>query len=334
MRPTRFVAGVLLAGLFAAQAAGVEPPAGKPKPPPPRINPIDRFVLQKLRKQGLAPATPEFKLEFKLVEVQEQTGADQLAITVHPFVKWRKQGDPHGFTSLHCVKCHTAAGTGNSSEFFWKTFLARPHDLRTWVGNSKGVKVLAMPTISVIKGQTASLEAKSPRKLQFFRQLKPGVFSLEQEEVTTGLSIKAVVQTADDGSVRLKPLTVSVTAVKGREPIKGVTLPVGKPILTTTSISTSVLSKLGTASVISIDSPRGGRVLISVKVTQPNQSAADFLRRAYLDLMGTPPTAVEIRKFTTDTSKDKRRKLIEKLKREAYLKRLLNKPVRKPPKAN
>ena len=42
-------------------------------------------------------------------------------------------------------------------------------------------------------------------------------------------------------------------------------------------------------------------------------SDADFLRRVYLDLAGTLPSADEARAFLTDTSADKRAKLIDRL---------------------
>ncbi|MEX2188244.1 MAG: DUF1549 domain-containing protein [Pirellulales bacterium] len=42
-------------------------------------------------------------------------------------------------------------------------------------------------------------------------------------------------------------------------------------------------------------------------------SDAEFLRRAYLDLVGTIPTSAEARAFLDDTSADKRQKLIERL---------------------
>lgn len=238
----------------------------------------------------------QYTIELKLVEVQEDTEVSALAIKVHSvrnpidaLVRKRLRNlsgnEPatqlerelmrrltldltgHSFSSLDCIRCHSAPRQGDSLHYFWKTFLDRPDALKTWVGNSKGVKVLAAPTLVVVSDHVATFNVKSPRKLQYFRQLKNGAYALEEEEVTTGITIKVAVQEAGKQKIRLKPLSVSVTAVKGRESLDGVSLDVGKPILTTTSISTSVVGKLGKSSVISIDSPRGGRVLISVKVT-------------------------------------------------------------------
>jgi hypothetical protein len=45
----------------------------------------------------------------------------------------------------------------------------------------------------------------------------------------------------------------------------------------------------------------------------PPAADAEFLRRVYLDLAGTIPTAAEARKFLADKSPDKRAKLIDQL---------------------
>ncbi|MBM79703.1 MAG: hypothetical protein CMJ78_03800, partial [Planctomycetaceae bacterium] len=54
---------------------------------------------------------------------------------------------------------------------------------------------------------------------------------------------------------------------------------------------------------------------------QPSEAANDatFMRRAYLDTIGTLPTATEARKFLSDTGADKRTRLIDELlKRDEY----------------
>src|SRR4051812_7480503 len=49
------------------------------------------------------------------------------------------------------------------------------------------------------------------------------------------------------------------------------------------------------------------------KHAAPLASVAESLRRLYLDLTGTIPTAVEARAFLNDTASDKRAKLIDHL---------------------
>lgn len=253
---------LMIAGCLSAESASGGEINDKPLPP------------------AKSKSTKGYQLEFKLVEVREKTDVNALAINVHPHPFFKKSGDRrHQFTSLDCKKCHVIKGRETSNEFFWKTFVNRNSAFKTWVNNTDGVKVLASPIFLIVPNRIATVNAKSPRKIQYLKQIKTGVFTLEEEKVTTGVTIKAAVQDAGKGKFRLKPLSVSVTAIKGREPIEGVKLDVGKPIVTTTSIQTSLAGKLGKASVISIDSPRGGRVLISVKVIDVKNSKTPIRAR-------------------------------------------------------
>ncbi|HEY8503705.1 MAG TPA: DUF1549 domain-containing protein, partial [Gemmataceae bacterium] len=64
------------------------------------------------------------------------------------------------------------------------------------------------------------------------------------------------------------------------------------------------------------------RALLAIKV-QHEVDDATFLRRVYLDLLGAPPTAEELRRFLKETDRDKRAKLVERLlQRLARAKRL------------
>src|SRR5207237_1613807 len=57
----------------------------------------------------------------------------------------------------------------------------------------------------------------------------------------------------------------------------------------------------------------------------PVADDAEFIRRAYLDIIGRIPTVAEVRKFLGDKSKDKRRQLIDDLlKRPGYVSNFTN----------
>jgi len=279
MKHSPFLVPALLVALSAISnpTARADDIAAQARKPP---TPLDRLVLEKwftARRQRAVPpkaaagSAGMFQIDVKLVEVQEDSDATALAIKVHPHgpaLKSFWNGQSHTFTNLDCVKCHSVPKGVDPKELKWKAALGR-EILATWVRSAKGVKVLAAPRLAVTVGRKAFLSLKSPRKVEYFERQKNGLFALKHEMVETGVSIEATVHEEKDGNVRLKPLTVSVAAIKGREHVEGVSLPVGKPVLTTTSISTSMLSKLGKSSVISIDSPRSGRILISVRISRP-----------------------------------------------------------------
>ena len=58
----------------------------------------------------------------------------------------------------------------------------------------------------------------------------------------------------DDTFVELSPLEIEITALDGREPVAGLDLDVGKPIISTRSLKTTAKMKLGATRLIAIPS--------------------------------------------------------------------------------
>lgn len=220
-----------------------------------------------------------YQIAFKIVELREDTDINALAIHVHPFQKKKVSlkaitgGRYHTFTKMNCSACHSVQGQAELNQLFWNSFLNHRGALQTWVRKSQGVKVLAEPQLVTTQDRITTFVAGGERKLQYFRRLKKGIYSLEEDSVQIGISSKFKVQEAGNGTVRLNPLAVSVSAIIGREKLTGADLPAGKPIVKKVSVDTSLVTKLGKSSVISIDSPNRGRVLIFIKVSlvQPGQ---------------------------------------------------------------
>ena len=230
-----------------------------------------------LQDQPALPPTPEsskggYRLDFTLVEVEEDTDVTELAIRFfHGEIQRTHPEVGHNFTKLKCVQCHDVGQSDDPKpDFLWKTILDNRGALKTWVSDSENVSVLARPSLIVETGRTAFVDATSEESFDYLERREDGLFELKEKIVKTGISLRATVQTTDkEHQVRLNPVSVSVTAIKEREKIEGVKLPpVGRPILTTTSIETSLVAKLAESQIISIDSPRGGRVLIAVKVSK------------------------------------------------------------------
>jgi Protein of unknown function (DUF1549) len=340
MTKSRLITSALSIALAALQSpptgAADAQNQGRPPAPPTKSTLLVDLPGPPPRHKAAAGATM-FNIELKLVDLKEDPGVASLAIRVHQRNAGSKsfwKGKGHPFTSLQCTQCHSLPRTKDMSDRFKRLLteaimkqdvdLVEAFKLQTWVQVAKGVNVLASPTLGVTKGRKAVFELKSPRKVEYFERRNDGLFTLKHEKLETGVAIATTVQEVKNGNVRLNPLSVAVTAVKGREEIEGVSLPVGKPVLTTTSISTSILSKLGKSSVITIDSPRGGRILISVRVRYATRAESllqklrddddtVFVRRAYLDVKGRVPTAAEVREYLADKSPDKRKRLLDKL---------------------
>lgn len=230
---------------------------------------------QQLPSPAAESGAERYRLVFTLVDVKEDTDVKSLAIKFfHPQIE---SGETlpfprHSFTKLQCVQCHDLGQTVDPTpKFFWQALLDNPDALQTWISDSKHVSIIARPPALVVKpDRTAVVDAKSEQAFDYFERREDGLFELKEDLLKTGISIRATVKTTGDRDrLRLDPIAVSVTAIKERQKIMGASLPpVGRPILTTTSIETSVLAKIGDSQIISIDSPKGGRVLIAIKITR------------------------------------------------------------------
>ena len=99
-----------------------------------------------------------------------------------------------------------------------------------------------------------------------------------------GMKVTLAVQPVegDDTCVELSPLEIQITALDGREPVEGLDLDVGKPIISTRSLKTTAKMKLGATRMIAI--PSG-----------PKTQAALLLRvkRASFQFEGPPPPKAE-----------------------------------------
>jgi hypothetical protein len=105
----------------------------------------------------------------------------------------------------------------------------------TWNGRARPpacpeATTLAEPTLTTLAGQKATIFVGSDQPLQYFGRLDDGRFELRSLSARTGLTLTEAV--ADEGeTLLLSPFELSIDAAGEREPIPGVELDVGKPII-------------------------------------------------------------------------------------------------------
>ena len=92
------------------------------------------------------------------------------------------------------------------------------------------IVLMAAPRIRVLNGEVAVIAVESVRKLEYFERRSDGLFELKGMYEPTGLDIKAPLTLEKDGRIRLN-LEIVLRSVEKREPVPGVTLQVGRPIL-------------------------------------------------------------------------------------------------------
>jgi hypothetical protein len=75
----------------------------------------------------------------------------------------------------------------------------------------------------------------------------------------------------DDGLVDVAPLEIYISSLDGREPVEGLDLDVGKPIVATRSLKTTARMKLGATRIIAIPSGPTTQAVLLLRVGRLNQ---------------------------------------------------------------
>jgi len=105
------------------------------------------------------------------------------------------------------------------------------------------IRLISAPTFLTQVGQPVSLSVSSTQKIEYFEKRDDGLFELKRLQEPTALNIE--LQLEEEGSdrgkrVHLANVTFSLRSVEKREPIPGLTLPVGRPILQTREYSAAI----------------------------------------------------------------------------------------------
>lgn len=136
-------------------------------------------------------------------------------------------------------------------------------------GNPSEVVVLASPRIRTAPRQSAELQLRSRERYQYMVKTNENQFELKETELDTGLKWSCRVAPQADPVVRLEEFTISLAALEGREPIPGVDLPIGKPVVRTDTDTTTMNLTLGRSYGIQWSSRSHGMLLILFRVSRP-----------------------------------------------------------------
>jgi hypothetical protein len=156
--------------------------------------------------------------------------------------------------------------------------------LRKRIQANPDLRILSQPMLLVLDEHEAAVHVASQQVFEYLVPIGDGKFEVRKTEPQElGIRLTFVVNPADDPeAVVLSPVQIEVTSLDGREPVNGLGLDVGKPIISTRSIETSVPLRFGEERTVPI--PSG-----------PTQAAAVILRveRVEFERLMTPTTANE-----------------------------------------
>jgi hypothetical protein len=120
-----------------------------------------------------------------------------------------------------------------------------------------GVTVLAAPKLAVVARHSAVVQLQSQQIFTYLEPLGEGTFKAKHTDpMELGMKFVLGVQPieADERFVELSPLEIQLAVLDGREPVDGLDLDVGKPIVATRSLKTTAKMKLGVTRIIPIPS--------------------------------------------------------------------------------
>jgi hypothetical protein len=111
--------------------------------------------------------------------------------------------------------------------------------------NAESLEVLCAPTITANMEQVSSIEISTgPVKLPYLVRTGEKTFELNESaaDARLGMRIQLTVQpvAGQHDKLSVSPIKISMTTLDGRDPIAGLDLDVGKPIVSTRTLETSM----------------------------------------------------------------------------------------------
>jgi hypothetical protein len=197
-----------------------------------------------------------------------------------------KEADFHASPSGHRYTSATARSSGQGSEWLVK-------QIETMKGHAE-VDVLSRPQIRTLSGQSAQIQVcTAVPQIPYMVRNGKKTFELREfvAEPVLGLTISMTAQAVgeDPKQIEISPVKISTTTFDGREPIPGVDLDVGKPIISTRRLETSItLTDGGETSGIVLPGPTGRQAVMFLTVRRFTKKAREMLPQPAVEAKPAP----------------------------------------------
>lgn len=136
------------------------------------------------------------------------------------------------------------------------------------------IERIASPKIMVLAGETFQVQIGSRQPIEYFERRPDGLFEFKKSDAETGLSLSCKVEEAKKGCVLLRDLTIKLASVENRQPVEGVSLDVGQPIVRIQESMLTVAIRLDEYQGMLLRSDRYGSLLIRLKVSSVQPGTA------------------------------------------------------------
>lgn len=227
-----------------------------------------RRVRRPPRRVPGQPATDQqqFLLELAVYRVRGNISVKTLTVeSVPPKVEGEKAGLMAGPLVFVAPTNFTIAGMelrADENGWTWDGKKQPPSDTRV-----TRVEIIASPRVMVCSNNSFEISVGSQQPLEYFEKRPDGLFELKRLDEETGLTIKANVAEGDRDRIILRDLTIRLRSIEGREPIEGVSLDVGQPIVGVRELLTTIAVHPGRDFGILLGPKASGSLLVRAKVT-------------------------------------------------------------------
>jgi hypothetical protein len=102
------------------------------------------------------------------------------------------------------------------------------------------IKLIYSTEVELQRGKTGSVFIAAKQPFEYFERREDGLFELREIELPAGLDLEVKPRDDTDKSILLPNVTIRLRTVTEREPIHGVNLPVGRPVLQTEEFKLSL----------------------------------------------------------------------------------------------
>jgi hypothetical protein len=143
------------------------------------------------------------------------------------------------------------------------------------------IDILSRPQVRTLTGQAASIQVMQELPEQIPYLVRTGAKSFELRETgggtNLGIAIQLTAQAADDaGQIEISSLKIATTTLDGRERIPGLDLEVGKPIISTRSLETTITVVDGPeVNGIAVPGPPGRQPVLFLSARRVKEKPSD-----------------------------------------------------------
>jgi hypothetical protein len=247
-------------------AAGAASKAPVAVPAPPSAGAITGLVYKIEMKlvEGKGASGNDFERPTRQSDSQPETPRRPLRDVVGRSIAppaTRSEKDSIGSNAGGNLPAHDLQPTRSRGEpeDIWATFSQDPH-----------LKTIMVPRILVPAKQTACVELRNPQSFSYLEPMGNDNYHLRRtDKEQLGMRFTAKVQPVEgEADCVDTALEIETTTLDGREPVKGLDLDAGKPIIASRSLKTTVRMILGVTRIIPIPSGPETEAALLVRINR------------------------------------------------------------------